>query len=146
MLGLLVIFGDTVYFLIVASYGGEQLLWLASFFFLYMLAEALVFYSTVEVVGDRGGERGILRRAAVWRAGAGADGGGGGRAGLRVRGQQAPANGARSKRCEREAGGRGEGRGKGAARPSACASPAISTMARCRASSACRCAWRSCAR
>lgn len=49
MVGLLVIFGDTVYFLIIASYGGEDLLWLASVFFVFMLAEALVFYSAVEV-------------------------------------------------------------------------------------------------
>jgi signal transduction histidine kinase len=49
MLGLLVIFGDTVYFLMVATYGGEKLLWAASFFFLFMLAEALVFYSALEV-------------------------------------------------------------------------------------------------
>src|SRR4051794_23688414 len=50
MLGLLAIFGDTVYFLMMASYGGESLLWVASCFFLYMLSEALFFYSTVEVV------------------------------------------------------------------------------------------------
>jgi signal transduction histidine kinase len=50
MLGLLAIFGDTVYFLIMASYGGEKLLWIASLFFLFMLTQTLVFYSTVEVV------------------------------------------------------------------------------------------------
>jgi len=50
MLGLLALFGDTVYFLIVASYGTERLLWLASVFFLYLLAEAMMFYSAVEVV------------------------------------------------------------------------------------------------
>jgi signal transduction histidine kinase len=50
MIGLLVIFADTVYFLIMASYGGEHLLWVASFFFVYILTEALIFYSTVEVV------------------------------------------------------------------------------------------------
>lgn len=49
MLGLLVIFGDTVYFLVMASYGGEDLLWIASSFFLFILAEALVFYGGVEV-------------------------------------------------------------------------------------------------
>jgi signal transduction histidine kinase len=48
--GLAAIFGDTVYFLILASYGGENILWLASFFFLFVLTETLVFYSTVEVV------------------------------------------------------------------------------------------------
>jgi signal transduction histidine kinase len=50
MLGLLAIFGDTVYFLLMASYGGDNLLWIASFFFLFMLTETLVFYSTVEIV------------------------------------------------------------------------------------------------
>jgi signal transduction histidine kinase len=50
MLGLLALFGDTVYFLIMASSGADPILWLASAFFLYLLTEALVFYSTVEVV------------------------------------------------------------------------------------------------
>jgi signal transduction histidine kinase len=50
MLGLLELFGDLVYFLIVASGNSEPILWLASIFFLYLLTEALVFYSTVEVV------------------------------------------------------------------------------------------------
>src|SRR5689334_14902955 len=44
MLGLLALFGDTVYFLIVASYGTEHLLWIASLFFLFLLVEALSFY------------------------------------------------------------------------------------------------------
>jgi signal transduction histidine kinase len=50
MLGLLALFGDTVYFLIIASHGTERLLWLASVFFLYLLTEALVFYGPVEVI------------------------------------------------------------------------------------------------
>lgn len=50
MLGLLALFGDTVYFLIVASYGADHLLWIASLLFLFLLAEALSFYSAVEVV------------------------------------------------------------------------------------------------
>ncbi len=50
MLGLLALFGDTVFFLIVASYGADRLLWVAAIFFLYLLAEALSFYSAVEVV------------------------------------------------------------------------------------------------
>ena len=49
MLGLLALFGDTVYFLIVASYGSDRLLWPASVFFLFLLTEALVFYGPVEV-------------------------------------------------------------------------------------------------
>ena len=50
MLGLLALFGDTVYFLIIASYGTEDLVWTASLFFLFLLAEAISFYSAVEVV------------------------------------------------------------------------------------------------
>jgi signal transduction histidine kinase len=50
MLGLLALFGDTVFFLIVASYGAEGMLWLASAFYLFLLGEGLAFYSTVEVV------------------------------------------------------------------------------------------------
>src|SRR6185295_1233279 len=42
MLGLLALFGDTIYFLILASYGGDPLLWLASIFYLYLLAEAVI--------------------------------------------------------------------------------------------------------
>ena len=49
MLGLLALFADTVYFLIVAYYGSPRLLWLESVFFLYLLTEALVFYGPVEV-------------------------------------------------------------------------------------------------
>jgi signal transduction histidine kinase len=48
--GLLVLFTDTIFFLIVASFGTEHLLWLASIFYLYLLIEALVFYSQVEVM------------------------------------------------------------------------------------------------
>ena len=50
MLGLLALFGDTVYFLIIASYGTEHLPWVASVFFLFVLAEALSFYGSVEVI------------------------------------------------------------------------------------------------
>lgn len=49
-LGLLALFGDTVYFLIVASWGNERLVWLASLLFLFLLAEAVAFYRAVEVV------------------------------------------------------------------------------------------------
>ena len=48
--GLLVLFSDTIFFLIVAGFGTGHLLWLASLFYLYLLAEALVFYSQVEVL------------------------------------------------------------------------------------------------
>ncbi len=50
MLGLLALFGDTVFFLIIASYGADHMLWLAGAFYLFLLGEALAFYSTVEVV------------------------------------------------------------------------------------------------
>ncbi len=49
LLGLLALFGDTVYFLILASYGTEHLLWLASLFYLYLMMEALVFYTAVQL-------------------------------------------------------------------------------------------------
>ena len=48
--GLLVLFSDTIFFLIVAGFGTGRLLWLASLFYLYLLAEALVFYTQVEVL------------------------------------------------------------------------------------------------
>src|SRR5512140_745981 len=43
MLGLLALFGDTVFFLIMASYGAGHVLWLASAFYLFLLGEALAF-------------------------------------------------------------------------------------------------------
>jgi signal transduction histidine kinase len=49
VIGLLALFGDTVFFLILASYGGERMLWIASVYYLFLLTEALVFYSAVEV-------------------------------------------------------------------------------------------------
>ena len=50
MLGLLALFGDTVFFLILASFGTEHVVWLVALFYLYILSEALVFFSSVEVV------------------------------------------------------------------------------------------------
>jgi len=49
MIGMLALFGDAVYFLVVAS-RGPATVWLALAFFLYLLAEAVAFYSAVEVV------------------------------------------------------------------------------------------------
>ena len=49
LLGLLALFCDAVYFLALVSFGADRL-WLASVFFLYLLAEALAFYGPVEVV------------------------------------------------------------------------------------------------
>jgi len=48
-LGLLALFSDTVFFLILAGFGGESLIWVSSAFYLYLLTEALVFYGPVEV-------------------------------------------------------------------------------------------------
>jgi signal transduction histidine kinase len=48
LLGLLALFGDAVYFLVLVSFGVG--LWLASVYFLYLLAEAVAFYGPVEVV------------------------------------------------------------------------------------------------
>jgi signal transduction histidine kinase len=49
LLGMLALFADTVYFLIVVYFGGEPLKWLAAAFFLYLLSEAVVFSGPVEV-------------------------------------------------------------------------------------------------
>ena len=50
MMGLLAIFVDTIFFLILASFGAERLIWMAAVFFLYLLTEALVFYTSLELV------------------------------------------------------------------------------------------------
>jgi len=50
LLGMLVLFADTVYFLIVVYFGGDRIAWLAAAFFLYLLVEALVFSGPVEVM------------------------------------------------------------------------------------------------
>jgi len=47
LLGLLALFADTVYFLIAASSGTG--LWLSSAFFLFLMAEGLVFYTAVQL-------------------------------------------------------------------------------------------------
>jgi signal transduction histidine kinase len=49
LLGMLALFADTVYFLIVVYFGGGPMEWLAAAFFLYLLSEALVFFGPVEV-------------------------------------------------------------------------------------------------
>jgi signal transduction histidine kinase len=49
LLGLLALFCDAVFFLALVSFGADRL-WLASIFFLYLLAEALAFYGPLEVV------------------------------------------------------------------------------------------------
>jgi signal transduction histidine kinase len=49
LLGLLSLFGDTVYFLVLASIGTDHLLWPTSFLFLYLMAEGLIFYSAAQL-------------------------------------------------------------------------------------------------
>lgn len=51
MLGLLALVVDTIYFMVLASYGTERMLWLISLFFLFLLTEALASYGPWEVVG-----------------------------------------------------------------------------------------------
>jgi len=51
MLGMLALVVDTIYFMVLASYGPERLLWLISLYFLYLLTEALACYGPWEVVG-----------------------------------------------------------------------------------------------
>jgi signal transduction histidine kinase len=54
MAGLLALAGDTAFFLVLASFGSERLLWMAAVFFLYLLTEALVFYTSIELVAIAG--------------------------------------------------------------------------------------------
>jgi signal transduction histidine kinase len=49
LLGMLALFADTVYFLIVVYFRVDRVEWLAAAFFLYLLTEALVFSGPVEV-------------------------------------------------------------------------------------------------
>lgn len=49
LLGMLALFADTVYFLIVVYFGSGRMEWLAAAFFLYLLSEALIFSGPVEV-------------------------------------------------------------------------------------------------
>jgi hypothetical protein len=119
------------------------MLWLASAFYLFLLGEALAFYGTVEVVvivavcavfcavlpyGALVLERtvvvaGVLACAFAMNKR---------RQGLEIERLREKLLEARRRRRRR-------------ANWSGCGSPAISTTGRCRASSACRCAWRSCA-
>jgi signal transduction histidine kinase len=50
VLGLLALFVDAVYFLVLAGFGAGRLLWLICIFFLYLLTEALASYGPLEVV------------------------------------------------------------------------------------------------
>jgi signal transduction histidine kinase len=46
--GLLILFADAVYFLVLASFATERLEWMAAVFFLFLTTEGLAFYSPVE--------------------------------------------------------------------------------------------------
>lgn len=48
--GLLALAADTAFFLVLASFGSDRLVWMASVFFLYLLTEALVFFTSLELV------------------------------------------------------------------------------------------------
>jgi len=50
LLGLLALFADTVFFLVLASIGTDRLVWLDSIFYLYLLAEALMLYTAMQLV------------------------------------------------------------------------------------------------
>jgi len=50
MAGLLILFADAVYFLVLASLGNERLAWMAALFFLFLTTEGLASYSAVEIV------------------------------------------------------------------------------------------------
>jgi signal transduction histidine kinase len=54
LFGLLALAADTAFFLVVASMGTERTVWIASVFFLYLLTEALVFYTSIELVAIAG--------------------------------------------------------------------------------------------
>jgi signal transduction histidine kinase len=54
LFGLVALAGDTAFFLVLASLGSERSLWMASVFFLYLLTEALVFYTSLELVAIAG--------------------------------------------------------------------------------------------
>lgn len=50
LVGMLGLFGDTVYLLIISGYGTDQMLWVSSLYFLFLLTEALVLHGAVETV------------------------------------------------------------------------------------------------
>ncbi len=48
--GLLALFGDTVYFLLLAGFGADVLPWLATLFYFLLIIEAIVFFGPVQVL------------------------------------------------------------------------------------------------
>lgn len=48
--GLVALLADTVFFLTMAALGSERLLWIAAFLFLFLLIEALLFFTPIELV------------------------------------------------------------------------------------------------
>lgn len=53
--GLMTLFIDTVFFMVLAKYGAQETLWLAPLFYLYLLTTAVVMYGPREVVVVAGG-------------------------------------------------------------------------------------------
>jgi len=50
LMGLLVLMVDVSFFLLLAAFSSQHLLWVASIFFLYLLVETLIFYTSLEMV------------------------------------------------------------------------------------------------
>ena len=50
MLGMMALFADAAFFLTLASLSSSEVVWLAAVFFLYLITEALVFYTAMELV------------------------------------------------------------------------------------------------
>jgi signal transduction histidine kinase len=50
MLGMVALVADAAFFLTLASFSTSEVLWLAAVFFLYLITEALLFYTAIELV------------------------------------------------------------------------------------------------
>jgi hypothetical protein len=139
--GLLALVADIVYLLVSAAYGGERLLWFSTAFLLYVLAEALVFFGVTEVALVSVVAAAfcialpslplepLLRTILV--GGALACGAAIYKSHMTTRLATLEARAAGRSRTPRKR-----------VKPSASASPRIFTTARCKASSACKCASR----
>lgn len=54
IVGVMALTADTAFFLVLATLGSERLLWMAAVFFLYLLTETLVFYTSIQLVAVAG--------------------------------------------------------------------------------------------
>jgi hypothetical protein len=138
MLGMVALFADVAFFLSLASLASNEVVWLAAVFFLYLITEALVFYTAMELVVIAGVcaifcvALPFPRRPCSWQA-------------LWLAASRSSSSGrsassmpsASAWPCPRRPWIR-------PSRRSGSASLRISTMGRCRASSACKCGSRSC--